>query len=153
MPIAAVLGTETVMGTFSDVETGSTWSWLPAACAGALAGIELFERERVLDNVSRLEAIAREVLAPLPDRFDVVGDVRIKGTYIAVEFVKDKLTKERYPELQEAVELACVRRGLVVITHNAALRVLPSLTMKADLFRKGMDIIVESIEAATGLQT
>jgi 4-aminobutyrate aminotransferase-like enzyme len=153
LPIAAVLGTETVMGTFSDVETGSTWSWLPAACAGALAGIELFERQRVLDNVLRLDAIAREVLAPLPDRFDVVGDVRIKGTYIAVEFVKDKLTKERYPELQEAVELACVRRGLVVITHNAALRVLPSLTMKADLFRKGMDIIVESIEAAIGLQT
>ena len=150
LPIAAVLGTEEVMGTFSDVETGSTWSWLPAACAGVLAGIEVFETEGVLDNVTRLEAIARQVLEPLPERFDEVGDVRIKGTYIAVEFVKDKLTKERHPEFQEAVEHACVQRGLVVITHNAALRVLPALTMEPELFRRGMEIIVESIEVVSG---
>lgn len=150
LPISAVLGTEEIMGTFSDVETGSTWSWLPAACAGALAGIEVFEREAVLDNVLRLEAVAREVLEPLVERFEVVGDVRIKGTYIAVEFVKDKATKERHPEFQSAVEQGCVRRGLVVITHNASLRVLPSLTMDPELFRIGMGIIVESIEAASG---
>jgi 4-aminobutyrate aminotransferase-like enzyme len=148
MPIGAVLGTEEVMGTFSDTETGSTWSWLPPACAGALAGIEAYEREGVLDNVMRLEEVALEVLGSLPDHFEVVGDVRIKGTYIAVEFVKDKVTKERHPGFQEAVEYGCVQRGLVVITHGAALRVLPSLTMPPDLFRRGMEIILESIEAA-----
>jgi len=152
LPIAAVLGTEEIMGTFADVETGSTWSWLPAACASALAGIEVFERDDVLDNVKKLEETAIEVLEPLVDRFEVVGDVRIKGTYIAVEFVKDKSTKERNPQFQEAVEHECVRRGLVVITHNASLRVLPSLTMDAALFRRGMEIIADAIEAVAGRQ-
>jgi len=152
LPIAAVLGTEEVMGTFSDAETGSTWSWLPAACAGALAGIETFESEHVLDNVARLEKVARQVLGPLPDRFEVVGDVRIMGTYIAIEFVGDRETKRRVPGFQHAVEQECVGRGAVIITHNASLRVLPSLTMEPDLFRRGLEIIVDSIEAvlATG---
>ncbi len=147
LPIGAVLGTEAVMGTFSDAETGSTWSWLPAACAGALAGIEAFETGRVLDNVARLEDVARRVLGPLPDRFEVVGDVRIIGTYIAIEFVGDRQTKRRVPAFQRAVEQECVRRGVVLITHNASLRVLPALTMDPDLFRKGLQIVVESIEA------
>jgi 4-aminobutyrate aminotransferase-like enzyme len=148
MPIAAVLGTEEVMGSFDDTETGSTWSWLPAACAGALRAIEVFERDRVLDNVLRLEEVAHRTLGGLPSRFEVVGDVRIKGTYIAIEFVKDRATKERAPEFQHLVEQECVRRGLVVITHNAALRVLPSLTMPPEVFEQGMAIIGDSIAAA-----
>lgn len=148
LPIGAVLGTEEVMGTFDDTETGSTWSWLPAACAGALKGIEIFERDRVLDNVLRLEEVARRTLGGLPERYSVVGDVRIRGTYIAVEFVGDRVTKARVPGFQRAVERECVRRGLVLITHNAALRVLPSLTMPTDVFAVGMEIIDESIAAA-----
>ena len=57
MPIGAVLGTEASMD-FDDVSTGSTWSWLPAACAAALATLDVFEREPVLENVRALEAAA-----------------------------------------------------------------------------------------------
>lgn len=155
LPIAAVLGTEEIMGAFSDAETGSTWSWLPAACAGALAGIEAFERDDVLGNVLRLEEVAHRMLDPLLDRFDVVGDVRIKGTYIAVEFVGDRTTKTRVPQFQHAVEMECVRRGLVVIPDGASFRVLPSLTMPPDVFSSGMQIVIDSIEAvlAAGLPT
>ena len=55
MPIGAVLGTERSMD-FDDVSTGSTWSWLPAACAAALETLDVFEREPVLENVRVLEA-------------------------------------------------------------------------------------------------
>lgn len=150
LPIAAVLGTEEVMGSFSDVETGSTWSWLPAACAGALKGIEIFERDHVLENVLELEEVAHRALDPLPERFPVVGDVRIKGTYIAVEFVGDRRTKSRVPGFQRAVEKECVRRGLVVIPHGASFRVLPSLTMPSEIFGVGMQIVVDSIGAVLG---
>ena len=141
------------MGAFSDTETGSTWSWLPAACAGALRGIEIFERDGVLDNVLRLEEVAQRMLGSLSGSFDVVGDVRIKGTYIAVEFVGDRVTKARVPEFQHAVEMECVRRGLVVTPHGASFRVLPSLTMPPEMFEVGMQIVVDSIAAvrATGM--
>jgi len=145
MPMAATLGSERVMGSFDDTETGSTWSWLPAATAGALKALEIYQRDRVLDNVRRLEDVARETLVPLVEEFDVVGDVRIIGTYIAIEFVKDKKTKERFIDFKEQVELATMRRGLIAIHHNASFRVLPPLTMPADLFRTGMEIIHDAI--------
>ena len=64
MPIGAVLGTEASMD-FDDVSTGSTWSWLPAACAAALATLDVFEREPVLENVRALEAAGIEGLREL----------------------------------------------------------------------------------------
>lgn len=153
MPLAATLGSERVMGTFDDTETGSTWSWLPASCAGAAKALEIYERDAVLDNVAKLDAVARECLEPLVDRYSVVGDVRIIGAYIAVEVVRDKTTKERFPKFKLALERETMRRGLIGIHHNASFRVLPPLTMPPDLLREGMEIIHDSIAAvlASGL--
>ena len=103
MPIGALLGSERAMGGFDDVPTGSTWAWLPASCAAALATLDVFEREPVLENVRALDARAHETLARLPERHPAIGDVRIKGCFMAVEFVRDRVTKERAPDIQEAV--------------------------------------------------
>ena len=59
MPIGAVLGSERALGGFDDLSTGSTWSWLPASCAAALATLDIFEREPILENVRLLEADRR----------------------------------------------------------------------------------------------
>ena len=59
---------------FDDVPTGSTWSWLPAACAAALATLDFYEREPVLENVRELERLAGERLAAL--RGPLRGDRR-----------------------------------------------------------------------------
>ena len=64
MPIGAVLGTERAMG-FDDVSTGSTWSWLPAACVAALETLRVFRDEPILEHVRELDAAARAALAPL----------------------------------------------------------------------------------------
>ncbi len=76
MPIGAVLGTERAMG-FDDLSTGSTWSWLPAACAAALETLAIFEREPVLENVRAIEDAARRGLAPLLERHACIGDLRV----------------------------------------------------------------------------
>ena len=70
MPIGAVLGTERAMG-FDDVSTGSTWSWLPAACVAALETLRIFRDEPILEHVRELDAVARRALAPLQERYAV----------------------------------------------------------------------------------
>jgi 4-aminobutyrate aminotransferase-like enzyme len=146
MPIGAVLGTERVMGGFDDVPTGSTWAWLPAACAAALATLDAFEREPVLENVRALDACARATLGRLPELFDVVGDVRIRGGYMAVEFVRDRETKERALELQEAVASECVRNGLVADSSTASYNLQPSLVMPVDALERAVAILERAIE-------
>src|SRR5437762_2494879 len=69
MPIGALLGTERAMG-FDDVSTGSTWSWLPAACAAALSTLDVFDREPILEHVARLEEAATRGLLALREEHE-----------------------------------------------------------------------------------
>ena len=147
MPIGAVLGTERSMD-FDDVSTGSTWSWLPAACAAALETLDVFEREPVLENVRVLEAAGLQALEGLMDRYPAIGDVRAVGCFLAVEFVKDRVTKERDLELQERVAWGCLRRGLLVDPSTTSLNLQPSLTMPVEVMGTAMAILDEAIAEA-----
>ena len=149
MPIGALLGTDASMA-FDDVSTGSTWSWLPAACAAALATLDVFEAEPVLDNVMMLEAAGLEWLRGLADRYEAIGDVRATGCFMAVEFVKDRETKERDLELQERVAWGCVRRGLLIDPSTTSLNIQPSLLMPVEELSTVFGILDESIAEATG---
>ena len=61
--VAGVLGTEEMMAS-STTHLGGTYAWEPAACAGALAGLDLLADGTVLENVAQLESIARAELVP-----------------------------------------------------------------------------------------
>ncbi len=148
MPIGAVLGTERAMG-FDDVSTGSTWSWLPAACAAAIETLDIFEREPILEHVRELDRVTREALQPVWDRHACIGDVRVVGCFIAVEFVKDPTTKERDPELQEAVAWACARRGLLADSSTTSLNLQPSLVTPLEVMERAISILDEAIVEAT----
>jgi 4-aminobutyrate aminotransferase-like enzyme len=147
MPIGAVLGTEASMD-FDDVSTGSTWSWLPAACAAALATLDVFEREPVLESVRALEAAGLEGLRELGSRYSAIGDVRAVGCFMAIEFVKDRGTKERDLELQERVALGCIQRGLLIDPSTTSLNIQPSLTMPVDVMGTVLRILDEAIAEA-----
>jgi 4-aminobutyrate aminotransferase-like enzyme len=147
MPIGAVLGTERAMD-FDDVSTGSTFSWLPAACAAALATLDVFEREPVLENVRVLETAGLEGLRSLMAKYDAIGDVRATGCFMAVEFVKDRTTKERDLDLQERVAWGCVRRGLLADPSTTSLNLQPSLTMPVEVMSTALEILDEAIAEA-----
>ncbi len=147
MPIGAVLGTERAMGTFDDLSTGSTWSWLPASCAAALATLDIFEREKVLDNVRALDAVGKEMLLPLVDRYERVGDVRVQGCFMAIELVTDSLSKDRAPALQHQLAEAILQRGVLVDSSTTSLNIQPSLVMPADDLRTVLQLVNEAVAA------
>jgi 4-aminobutyrate aminotransferase-like enzyme len=149
MPIGALLGTEAAMD-FGDVSTGSTWSWLPASCAAALATLDVFEREPILENVMALEAAARQALHGLADRYVAIGDVRAVGCFMAIEFVRDRETKQRDPELQRRVAEGCLRRGLLLDSSTTSLNIQPSLVMPVAEVETVFSIVDEAIAETLG---
>lgn len=150
MPIGAVLGTDAVLGAFDDVSTGSTWSWLPAACAVALRTLDIYADEGVLDNVRALHEIAVEMLVPLVDRHEQVGDVRVQGCFIGIEFVTDKASQGRALDLQGAVAEALLARGVLTDSSTTSLNVQPSLVMDPTAFRSALGIVVEVVDEVLG---
>ncbi len=147
MPIGAVLGTERAMG-FDDVSTGSTWSWLPAACVAALETLRIFREEPILAHVRELEAAAVRGLAPLADRYACIGDIRVVGCFIAIEFVKDRVTKERDHELMERVAWGCIRRGLLADMSTTSFNIQPSLVVPVEVLEQATAIVDDAIAEA-----
>ncbi len=72
-----------------DYLHGITFGGHPVGSAVALKALEIFEREKILENVMANEAPAREMLEGLKD-IPIVGDVRGMGHFFAIEVVKDQ---------------------------------------------------------------
>jgi adenosylmethionine-8-amino-7-oxononanoate aminotransferase len=77
---------------------GSTWGGHPVASAVALANLELFEAEGVLDNVRANGAWFGEQLHELYAKHHIVGDVRGVGYFWALELVKDREHKVTFDD-------------------------------------------------------
>jgi adenosylmethionine-8-amino-7-oxononanoate aminotransferase len=100
LPLAAVIAKKKVRDKFKPgwVETfqhGYTWNAHPVCCAAALSNLEIIEREKLVENAAEVGAYLMELLEDLRSH-PTVGDVRGKGLLAAVEFVKDKKTKESF---------------------------------------------------------
>jgi len=147
-PIGAVLGSERAMGGYDDVPTGSTWSWLPWACSAALATIEAFEREPILENVRELERVGREKLGAMMGRHRQIGDARAFGGFQALEFVRDRETRERDPELQHLVGRRATELGILTDSSSTSLNIQPSLAMPPDAFAACLDRIEVAVDRA-----
>jgi adenosylmethionine-8-amino-7-oxononanoate aminotransferase len=76
---------------------GVTFAGHPVSTAVALANLEVFEKERILENVQANEAGFRTTLEKLSD-LPIVGDVRGDGYFYGIELVKDKDTRETFDD-------------------------------------------------------
>jgi len=150
-PLAAILGTEEVMAD-AHAHLGGTYAWEPAACAGALAGLDLLTGRvpggpDVLANVAEMERIALAEFGPLVDEVAQLGDVRAVGGWACLEFVTDKATIEPAPAFQHAVHMAALGRGVLAISEvdKNLYRMQPPLTMEPELFRWSCQAVVDAV--------
>ncbi len=95
-PLGGMLVSERLMEPFNDGGAtflhGITFAGHPVSTAVALANLDLFEKEKLLDNVRANEGVFRSKLESLRD-LPIVGDVRGDGYFYGIELVKDKDTK------------------------------------------------------------
>jgi adenosylmethionine-8-amino-7-oxononanoate aminotransferase len=76
---------------------GHTFEGNPISCAAGIACIrEILERD-LCANARAMGARLRVGLERLRDQFPIIGDIRGKGLFLGIEFVRDRATKERFP--------------------------------------------------------
>ncbi|WP_182526218.1 aspartate aminotransferase family protein [Nocardioides dongkuii] len=98
-PLGAMIASDRLMEPFlAEGEMfahGYTFGGHPVSTAVALRNLQVFEEEKVLENVRDNEATFRSTLERLKD-LPIVGDVRGEGYFYGIELVKDKATKETF---------------------------------------------------------
>jgi adenosylmethionine-8-amino-7-oxononanoate aminotransferase len=102
----------------SSFSHGITFGGHPISCAVALANIDAFVQDGVLENVRAHEGEFRAMLDSLRD-IPIVGDVRGAGYFQAIELVKDQDTKASFSHAESETLLRgflsgeLYRRGLI----------------------------------------
>jgi taurine--2-oxoglutarate transaminase len=157
LPLGGVIISDRVSATFRDraYPGGLTYSGHPLACASAVASINIFKDEGIIEHARSLGA---DVLAPglekLKANHPSVGDVRGLGVFWAIELVKDRTTREPMVPFNAAgadakpmMELlgACKAKGLWPFTHFNRLHVTPPCTTNPDDILEGLAILDEAL--------
>jgi 4-aminobutyrate aminotransferase / (S)-3-amino-2-methylpropionate transaminase / 5-aminovalerate transaminase len=151
MPISAVTGRAEIMDSPHVGGVGSTYGGNPLACVAALEAIKIITKPATLEAANRVERIIREVFEPLKKELPMLGDVRGHGAMMVIEFVKDRVTKEPWPEIVPEIVKRSFEQGVILIRaglYTNCIRFLPALEIPEDQLREALDAIVIAARAA-----
>ena len=149
-PIGAAIASKRVADTFlgGDRETFRhifTFGGHPAACAAALANLDILEREGLVENSARMGAYLYDQLQTMYEH-PIVGDVRGGlGLLCGIELVKDRDTREGFPVgagLGRKVTAAFLRNGLLARQRGDIIFLIPPLIVTRD----EIDHVVERVD-------
>jgi adenosylmethionine-8-amino-7-oxononanoate aminotransferase len=102
-PLGAMIASERLMEPFlkgsESFAHGYTFGGHPVSTAVAMANLDIFENEKVLENVRDNEAGFRATLERLKD-LPIVGDIRGDGYFYGIELVKDQDSKETFDDAE-----------------------------------------------------
>jgi len=141
VPLGGVVLNEALSATFNDrvYPGGLTYSGHPLACATAVACIETMERERIVENARRVgDDVLRPGLDELATRHRIIGDVRGRGVFFALELVSDRTTKEPLAPYggssaaMNEILAACREERLLIFNNFNRLHVVPPCTVTDD---------------------
>jgi adenosylmethionine-8-amino-7-oxononanoate aminotransferase len=158
LPLSATLATDEVyqafLGEFHEFKTlfhGHTFTGNPLAAAVSLASLEVFEKDRVLENqaakIELLEARLYE-MASHPH----VGDVRQRGFMVGIELVADKKTREPFPVARRTghrVILEARKLGAILRPLGDVLVLMPPLCVTTEELESLCRITSEAIQRGT----
>ncbi|PEC85670.1 4-aminobutyrate--2-oxoglutarate transaminase [Bacillus cereus] len=148
MPLSAVTGRADLMDAPGPGQLGGTFSGSPAACAAALAVLDVIEEENLVNRAVEIGERMMTVFHSWKEKYEIVGDVRGLGAMTAIELVKDKGTKEPASEEVKAIMKETHSKGVITISagiYSNVLRFLPPLVITDEQLEEGLTILEAAI--------
>lgn len=149
-PLSAMAARREVMEKGWPGSQGGTYGGNAVACAAALATLEVFDEERLVDNAATQGARLRKQLDELKADNPAIGDVRGEGLMQGTEIVD----ADGNPDGQRAMRILqeAEKRGLLMIRCGAyggqIVRWLPPLIVNGEQIDEGVSIFAEAFKAS-----
>jgi adenosylmethionine-8-amino-7-oxononanoate aminotransferase len=158
-PLAATLTTQRIFDGFlfpyKDTKTffhGHTYTGNPLACAVALANIEIFKKERVIEHMQPKIAFLKERLARL-ENIPWVGDVRQRGFMVGIELMEDRQAKRPFAWQDQVGVRICERArhyGVILRPLGNVVVLMPPLSMSIPELDKLVTAVEMSVKDVLG---
>ena len=151
LPLAAVTGRAEIMDAPGPGGLGGTFAGNPLSCAAALAVLDLFERENLLERANELGSRFQKRAREWQERWSMIGDVRGLGGMQAIELVQS--TEKREPAAEEAKQIVqyCYEHGLIILSagsYSNVIRVLVPLVATDGQMDEGLHVLEAALKAA-----
>ncbi len=159
VPLGATMVSDEIAAYFEDhtLYAGLTYNAHAVGCAAAVACINAYREDGLIERAAALGAVLREEHLRLKERHPSVGDVRNIGLFGIIELVKDRATREplvpynpRPDQLgpMPAVNAALREQGLFTFVRWNTIFTSPPLIISEAELREGMAIIDRALEVA-----
>jgi taurine--2-oxoglutarate transaminase len=160
LPLGGVVISQKIADTFKDrvYPGGLTYSGHPLSCASAVASINIFKEEKIVENARNIGAtVIGPELEKLKAKHPSIGEVRGLGVFWAIELVRNRETREPLVPFNAAgadakpmldIAAACKKEGLWPFTHFNRMHVVPPCNVSADEVREGIAIIDQALDIA-----
>ena len=147
-PLSAVVGRAEIVDAPAPGGLGGTYAGNPVACAAALAVLDVFEEEQLVERGRMLGARLRAGLVELQSRHDCIGDVRGLGAMLAIELVEDREQKAPATALAQRTIDRARSNGLLLLTcgaHKNVVRFLMPLVATTADIDNGLRLLERSL--------
>ncbi len=158
LPMAAVLTTDKLYQAFYDDYStlraflhSHTYTGNPLACAAALATLDIFEQDNVIEANKPLAVRMKTATAHLSDH-PKVAEVRQTGMALAIEMVQDRASKTPYPWQERRglkVYQHALQRGALLRPLGSVVYFLPPYTITEEQIDFLAEVATEGIDIAT----
>ncbi|CAF3252634.1 unnamed protein product [Rotaria sp. Silwood2] len=137
-PVAALVTRRCITQKFDmdGIEYFNTYGGNPVSCRAAIAVLDIIEREKLMENARDVGSYLLNKLKEIGKKYYIIGDVRGRGFFLGVEFVRDAKTRE--PGIEEAHEIKYkLREHMIIVSldgpdHNVLKFKSPMCFSKAD---------------------
>lgn len=113
------------------------------AMAAGLYGLKFVEKTNLPDYVKEMEGVIFNELASLQAESDFIGEVRGRGMLFGIEYVKDRASREPFPELAKKLRELCYQNGMLVELggyYSNVVRFMPPLIITPTMLKNGLEI-------------
>ena len=159
LPLAATMTTKKIFNAFLGRPEeyrafyhGHTYTGNQLGAAAAIANIEIFNKERVIERMGAKIEFFKNRLEGFYN-LARVGDVRSIGLMAGIELVKERATKETYASSERMgrrVSELARERGVIIRPLGDVIVIMPPLSITTAELKKIMDVVYNAIDEVTG---
>ncbi len=134
-PIGAVVAQKKVAAPMAEKFLFHTYGANPTSCAAGRAVLKVIKEEGLQANAKLVGKALLDQLQALKNKHNSIGDVRGRGLMLAIEFVKDRKTKEPDSVTTASVFEQCREQGIILSKSGpsqSCLRMVPPLCLSLD---------------------
>jgi 4-aminobutyrate aminotransferase len=149
MPLGVMMARAEIM-TWQPGAHASTFGGNPVCLAAAAETIRLLG-EKYVANSARVGEFMKAGLVDLMGKHRAIGDVRGLGLMLGIEIVKDRTTKEKAPELRDAIINECFNRGLLCLGAGpSTIRLSPPLIVDEEQVQFALNTFSDALSEVAG---